>query len=132
MLTVQTSNASFIFTDQIEQQFAITRLRAIETGRWLAVASTNGLSGVIRPDGSVAAEADPQTTAVLVEEVDLMSGRHARRSGSAPGPDALLVAADVWSAFCWASITYRRKRESSLPTLAPDDAESRPDERQPA
>ena len=34
LLTVQTSNASFIFTDQIDQQFAITRLRAIESGRY--------------------------------------------------------------------------------------------------
>ena len=34
LLAVQTSNAIFIFTDQIDQQFAITRLRAIETGRY--------------------------------------------------------------------------------------------------
>ena len=33
LLAVQTSNASFIFTDQIDQQFAITRLRAIESGQ---------------------------------------------------------------------------------------------------
>lgn len=71
LLTVQTSNASFIFTHQIEQQFAITRLRAIETGRWLVVASTNGRSGVIAPDGSVVATADPRTTAVLNERVRL-------------------------------------------------------------
>ena len=35
LLIVQTSNATFIHTDQIEQQFAITRLRAMETGRWV-------------------------------------------------------------------------------------------------
>ena len=64
LLTVQTSNASFIFTDQIDQQFAITRLRAIESGRWLVVAATNGITGVIAPDGTVVASADPRTTAV--------------------------------------------------------------------
>jgi apolipoprotein N-acyltransferase len=71
LLTVQTSNATFIHTDQIDQQFAITRLRAIETGRWLAVASTNGVSGVVAPDGSVVASADPRTKAALVETVGL-------------------------------------------------------------
>ena len=71
MLTVQTSNATFIHTDQIDQQFAITRLRAIETGRWLVVASTNGVSGVISPDGHVVAKAAPRTQAALVEKVGL-------------------------------------------------------------
>ena len=49
LLVVQTSNATFIRTDQIDQQFAISRVRAIETGRWTAVATTNGVSGVIAP-----------------------------------------------------------------------------------
>ncbi len=74
MLVVQTSNASFIFTDQIEQQFAITRLRAVETGRWLVVASTNGLSGIIAPDGSVVQTAPPLTRAVLADRVGLVEG----------------------------------------------------------
>lgn len=73
LMVVQTSNATFIHTDQIDQQFAITRLRAIETGRWLVVASTNGVSGVIAPDGRVVAAADPQTQAALVETVALDS-----------------------------------------------------------
>jgi apolipoprotein N-acyltransferase len=73
LLTVQTSNATFIHTHQIDQQFAITRLRALETGRWLAVSSTNGVSGVIAPDGSVVSRADPRTQAALVETVGLDS-----------------------------------------------------------
>ena len=56
LLVVQSSNATFIRTDQIDQQFAITRVRAIETGRWIAVATTNGVSGVIAPDGEVVAD----------------------------------------------------------------------------
>ncbi|MGB0099496.1 MAG: apolipoprotein N-acyltransferase [Nocardioides sp.] len=71
LLTVQTSNATFIHTDQIDQQFAITRLRAIETGRWLVVASTNGITGVVAPDGSVVASAEPRTQTTLVETVGL-------------------------------------------------------------
>lgn len=72
LLAVQTSNATFIETDQIDQQFAITRLRAIEAARWLVVASTNGVSGVVAPDGTVVATADPRTTAVMVERVGLV------------------------------------------------------------
>jgi apolipoprotein N-acyltransferase len=130
MLTVQTSNASFIFTDQINQQFAITRLRAIETGRWLAVASTNGISGVIRPDGSVAAEAEPRTTSVLVEEVRLMSGlTPAVRLGAWPGRAFVLL---TCVGLLLGLVTYRRGGGSSRRAVTPDDEESRPEERQPA
>ncbi|WP_395692038.1 apolipoprotein N-acyltransferase [Nocardioides sp.] len=73
LVTVQTSNATFIHTDQIEQQFAITRVRAMETGRTVVVASTNGVSGVIAPDGSVVASAAPRTQAALVATVGLDS-----------------------------------------------------------
>ena len=72
LLVVQTSNATFIRTDQIDQQFAITRLRAIETGRWTAVASTNGVTGVFSPDGEVVASAEPRTQDVLVQRVTLI------------------------------------------------------------
>ncbi len=74
LLVVQTSNASFIFTDQIEQQFAITRARALETGKYAVVASTNGVSGVIAPDGSIVDRTQRRTQEVLVETVDLRPG----------------------------------------------------------
>jgi apolipoprotein N-acyltransferase len=73
MITVQTSNAMFIETDQVAQQFEITRLRALASGRALAVASVNGISGVVGPDGDVLARAAVRTPDVLVEEVPLSS-----------------------------------------------------------
>jgi apolipoprotein N-acyltransferase len=73
MLTVQTSNATFIHTSQIDQQFAISRLRAIETGRYVVVAATNGVSGVIAPDGSVLDRAEIRTEDVLVARIGLDS-----------------------------------------------------------
>ncbi|WP_276606445.1 apolipoprotein N-acyltransferase [Nocardioides sp. GY 10127] len=72
LITVQTSNAMFIDTDQLEQQFTMTRLRAIEAGRYLAVASINGISGVIAPDGSVVATAAKRDTAVIDAQVGLV------------------------------------------------------------
>ncbi len=71
LLTVQTSNATFIHTSQIEQQFEISRLRAVETGRYVLVAATNGVSGVIAPDGTVLARAGIRTREVLLEDVKL-------------------------------------------------------------
>ena len=62
MVVVQTSNAMFIHTAQIEQQFEISRARAIEFGRYVAIASINGRSGIIAPDGSVVTQAEPRTT----------------------------------------------------------------------
>lgn len=78
ILAVQTSNASFMDFGsgvQPQQQWAISRLRAIETGRWVTVASTNGISGVVRPDGSVAARAPVKAPATLVQQVQLADGR---------------------------------------------------------
>jgi apolipoprotein N-acyltransferase len=71
LVVVQTSNASFIYTHQIDQQFEISRLRAMEAGRDLVVASTNGVTGVIRADGSVVARSPLRRTDVLVEKVNL-------------------------------------------------------------
>jgi apolipoprotein N-acyltransferase len=71
LLVVQTSNASFIHTHQIDQQFAITRVRALESQRAVAVAATNGVTGLIDPDGQVIAAATPRTQDVLVGELPL-------------------------------------------------------------
>jgi apolipoprotein N-acyltransferase len=74
MLVVQTNNATYTGTGQLEQQFAISRYRAIETGRTVVVAATNGISGIIAPDGSVVVQTDQRTRAVLDEQVTLADG----------------------------------------------------------
>ncbi|RYP87104.1 apolipoprotein N-acyltransferase [Nocardioides guangzhouensis] len=108
MLTVQTSNAFFIHTGQIEQQFAISRLRALETGRPVVVASVNGRSGFINPDGSVAAAIEPRTRAVLQDVVPLVRGvPPAMWVGPWLGRAAVVVAA---GAVLWALLPYRRRR----------------------
>ncbi|MBM7520398.1 apolipoprotein N-acyltransferase [Nocardioides nitrophenolicus] len=121
LLTVQTSNASFIFTHQIEQQFAITRLRAIEAGRWLTVASTNGQSGVIAPDGSVVASAKPRTTSVLVERVGLSTAlTPAMRLGAWPARMFTLL---TLAALVAGAVTYRRRRQFDGPAQETPAAE---------
>lgn len=53
VMVVQSSNAMFQGTTQIDQQFAITRVRAMETRREFLVVTTSGVSGLINPDGTV-------------------------------------------------------------------------------
>lgn len=54
VVLVQSSNAMYQGTGQIEQQFAITRARAMELRREALVVTTSGVSGLINADGSVA------------------------------------------------------------------------------
>jgi apolipoprotein N-acyltransferase len=53
LLVVQTNNATFGHTAESEQQFAISRIRAIEHGRSVVHVSTVGVSGFVAPDGTV-------------------------------------------------------------------------------
>ena len=76
-IAVQTSNATFADFGrgvQPQQQWAISRLRAIETGRWAVVASTNGISGFINPHGDVVEQLPSRTAATAVQTIDLASG----------------------------------------------------------
>ncbi len=52
VLLVQTNNATFGYSAESEQQFAISRLRAIEHGRSVVHVSTVGVSGFVDPDGT--------------------------------------------------------------------------------
>jgi apolipoprotein N-acyltransferase len=53
ILVVQSNNATYRGTGQPEQQFAITRARAMESRHQILVATTNSLSGFIDSDGTV-------------------------------------------------------------------------------
>jgi len=53
VLLVQTNNATFGFSAESEQQFAISRLRAVEHGRHVVHVSTVGVSGFIDDRGRV-------------------------------------------------------------------------------
>lgn len=52
LLLVQTNNATFGYSDESAQQLAISKLRAIETGRSVVHVSTVGISALITPDGT--------------------------------------------------------------------------------
>ena len=84
ILVVQTNNATYGRTGQPEQQFAISRLRALEHGRDVVIASTSGISGLVRADGTVDEQTDEFTQAVIVAEVESRTAlTWATRSGLA-------------------------------------------------
>jgi apolipoprotein N-acyltransferase len=74
MLVVETSNASFTGTSQPAQQWKISRLRAIETGRWVLVPSTNGISGIADASGHPVSRAPLHEPATLSADVPLADG----------------------------------------------------------
>jgi len=70
---VQSNNATYGGTGQIEQQFAITRARAMESRREIAVATTNSVSGFIDRDGRVVTRTAEFTAADRVVTMPLRS-----------------------------------------------------------
>jgi apolipoprotein N-acyltransferase len=85
MLVVQTNNATFGYTHESEQQLALSRLRAVEYGRAVAVAATSGISAVVAPDGTVVRSSRLFTPAVFVERIAQRdSTTVAQRLGAAP------------------------------------------------
>src|SRR5262249_38307257 len=113
LVVVQTSNAMFIHTAQIEQQFEISRARAIELGRAVVIASVNGRSGIIAPDGEVVATVSPRTTGVLDAEVPLDD---TVTPGTRVGHWVGLLAGPVTvAALAAALLGYRRRRRAGDP-----------------
>ena len=63
LLVVQSNNGTYTGTGQPRQQFAITRARAMEMRREIVVSTTNSLSGLVHPDGTVTGLTDEGTAA---------------------------------------------------------------------
>ena len=118
VVVVPTNNATYTGTGQIEQQFAMSRLRAIETGRWVVVASTNGISGIVDPSGAVVARAPERAQAVLERDVTLMTRvSPAIRAGA--WIEGGLAAVAVVAALVGLGVGYRRRAHRDGPPAVP-------------
>ena len=107
MLVVQTNNATFGFTDESEQQLAVSRLRAVEHGRTVAIAATSGISAIVAPDGTVVRDTALFTPAVIVADIAQRdSATVATRLGAAP---EWLIAALGVGALAVAVVRGRRR-----------------------
>ncbi len=83
LLVVQTNNATYYGSDQPEQQWGIEQVRAVESGRDLAVSSVNGISGFVNADGSVAQRTTSRDRQVLSQPMTTATGvTHGVRLGA--------------------------------------------------
>ncbi|HWC36625.1 MAG TPA: apolipoprotein N-acyltransferase [Mycobacteriales bacterium] len=117
LLVVQTNNASYEHPGdsgnggETAQQLAITRLRAIESGRAAVVAATSGVSAMVAPDGKVIARTGVFTPAVLDMRLPLRDPLTiADRVG--PWPEWILSLAAL-AALVLALLQYRGQRRAN-------------------
>lgn len=112
LLVVQTNNATFGHTSETYQQLAMSRLRAVETGRTVLQVATTGKSAVIGPDGDVRAESGALFTPdLLVARVPLRTAQTpAVRLG--PLPEYVLAGLAVAAAL-WSLMPYLRGRRDA-------------------
>jgi apolipoprotein N-acyltransferase len=112
ILIVQTNNATFGRTAETYQQLAMSRLRAVETGRTVLQVATTGKSAVIDPNGSIVAQSGALFTA------DTIVASIAPRTGTtlavrlASWPEYLLALVAL-GALAWA-VRPARRREREL------------------
>lgn len=74
VITVQSNNSTYTGTMQPIQQFAITRVRAMEMRRDIVIATTNSISGVVDGQGRVLARSPQGTAYSRTFTVPLSSG----------------------------------------------------------
>jgi apolipoprotein N-acyltransferase len=102
LLVVPTNNAWFGRTEMTYQQLAMARVRAVEHGRAVVVASTSGVSAIVRPDGTVARTTGQFTAETLVETVPLRSsGTLATAAGAVPESVLVGLAVIALAAAWW-------------------------------
>ncbi|MFF8563349.1 apolipoprotein N-acyltransferase [Streptomyces albidoflavus] len=113
MLSVPSNNATFGFSEMTYQQLAMSRVRAVEHSRAVAVPVTSGVSAVIRPDGELVQRTGMFEPASLVAEVPLRSSQTwATRLGALP--EAALVALAAVG-LGWAAAGAVRRRRAAAP-----------------
>lgn len=75
MLVNPTNGSSYTGTILQTQQVASSRLRAVETGRWVIQVSPTGFSAFVSPDGKVFERTGVSERRVIVRDVPLREGR---------------------------------------------------------
>jgi apolipoprotein N-acyltransferase len=122
-IVVQTNNSTFGHTSETYQQLAMSRLRAVETGRTVLQVATTGESAWINPNGEIVAASGPLYTADTINSV--VEPRTARTLAVRVGawPEFLLGAIAVLALFwalrppigrAWKAIRRRLRRNSEV------------------
>jgi len=81
-LLVQTNNATFGDTAQLDQQLNLGKVRAAESSRHIGYVSTTGTTSFITSDGKIENQLDKFTPGTLLSTIDISSGStYAQRYG---------------------------------------------------
>lgn len=106
-----TNDSSFLPSGEAMQHLAQSRLRAIETGRWVIHGSISGRSSIIDPDGRLHGLTDVFEVDHLRQEVDLVHGLTPYlRTGDWLDP---LSRAAVVALVLAAGVTFIRRRKDA-------------------
>ncbi|WP_030893816.1 MULTISPECIES: apolipoprotein N-acyltransferase [unclassified Streptomyces] len=94
MISVPSNNATFDRSEMTYQQLAMSRVRAVEHSRTVAVPVTSGVSAIIMPDGKITQRTGMFVADSLVQKVPLRSSQTpATQLGVLPEIVLVLVAA---------------------------------------
>ena len=105
-----TNGASYTGTIVQTQQVASSRLRAIETGRWVMQVAPTGFSAVINADGQVLQRSAVSEARVITADIELRTG-HTWYTRIGDGPVILFVIA-IWAVT--AIVEFRSRAAMSL------------------
>ena len=107
LLLNPTNGASYWLTVVQTQQIASSRLRALETGRWVVQSAPTGFSAFVDPEGNLYQRTGVSERKVIQAPVELRTGKTlATRAG--PWPMVALAAAAILAAW----IAYQRNPSS--------------------
>jgi apolipoprotein N-acyltransferase len=101
-LIVQTNNATFGDTAQLDQELQIAKVRAIETGREVAYVSTTGITSFIASDGSVKASLPKFESNVLIGSIETKNGQNLNQK--------LSIIPEIFSIFMVFLLLVRNRR----------------------
>ncbi len=114
-----TNGSSYTGTILQSQQIASSRLRAIETGRWVVQAAPTGFSAFVSPNGEVLDRTGVSEQAVIVRDVQLRDGQTWYvRLGDRP----VIVLAGLALAAAW-WLAVRSGRRQAAESVGQADAE---------
>ena len=113
IIVIPTNNALFGETSESVQQLQMARLRALEYQRSVVQVSTQGVSGIVLPNGKLIARTTLFTPDTLKATVPLRTSiTPAARFGTAANTLTMGVTL-FWAVACWVTAPFRARRRAA-------------------